>query len=378
MWIRYDNNPAEINGSLILNYLCEKVINVNLTDRINACAKLGEILKNPDPDSFHSVRKEIDELNHLVEVSHQYNGWFTPENVRFAIDALGSSLDRLKVERWLDRYPDKIFDQKKNLAIAVVMAGNVPLVGFHDYMSVMLTGNKLIGKLSSNDNKLLPLIHRIFEKLEPGFRGQAIFTENKLSDFDAIIATGSNNTSRYFEYYFGKYPNLIRKNRNGVAVLHGNETREELVALGEDIFRYYGLGCRNVSKVYVPKGYKFHTLFKAIEPWAGVSENHKYQNNYEYNKSIYLVNNTPHFDTGFLIAKEDAAIASPVAVLHYEHYESIEDLNNEILTHADHIQCVVSSEARIKNAVKPGKAQHPQLWEYADNVDTIRFLMELS
>lgn len=373
----YDNFSSAINRSLILIYLCEKVKNVNLTDRINACAKLGDILKSPDPESFHSVRKEIDELNHLIEFSHQYNGWFTPENVRFAIEALGKSLNRLKVERWLDRYPEKIFDQKQNLSIGVVMAGNVPLVGFHDYLSVMLTGNKLIGKLSSGDNKLLPLIHRILEKLEPGLKGKAVFTEERLSDFDAIIATGSNNTSRYFEYYFGKYPNIIRKNRNGVAVIHGNESPEELTALGEDIFRYYGLGCRNVSKIYVPNGYKFDGLFQALESWSGVAQNHKYQNNYEYNKSIYLVNNTPHFDNGFLILKEDAAISSPVAVLHYEHYKNVEDLNHELQGNAEQIQCIVSSETQIKNAIMPGKAQHPQLWEYADNIDTIRFLMEL-
>jgi hypothetical protein len=351
---------------------------VNSTDRINACAKLGDILRNPDSAKYHSVRKEIEQLNVLIESSHNYNGWFTPDNVKFAIHALGKSLEPHKVEKWLNRYPEEIFDQEHNRTIGVVMAGNIPIVGFHDYLCVMITGNKLIAKLSSDDNKILPLIHKIFGKIEPGFQDKAVFTEEKMTGFNAIIATGSNNTSRYFEYYFGKYPNIIRKNRNGVAVLTGTETQEELAALGEDIFRYYGLGCRNVSKLFVPENYRFDKFFEAIEPFAQLAENHKYKNNYDYNKSIYLVNNTAHFDNGFLILKEDAAFASPVAVVHFEYYNQMNDLQNELALHKNLIQCIISIDGQIPDALKPGKSQHPQLWNYADNRDTIRFLMELS
>lgn len=348
---------------------------VNFTDRINACAKLGDILKNPDAERYHSVRKEIGELNALVETSHNYNGWFTPDNVRFALHSLGKSLERMKVEKWLDRYPEQIFDRESNKIIGVVTAGNIPLVGFHDYLCVMITGNHFLGKLSSDDNKLLPLIHRIFEKLEPGFKNKATFTEDKLEGFDAIIATGSNNTARYFEYYFGKYPHIIRKNRNGVAVLSGKESPEELKALGEDIFRYYGLGCRNVSKIYVPKDYKFDLLFSALEKYADVAANHKFKNNYDYNKSIYLVNNTKHYDNGFLILKEDAALSSPVSVVHFEYYSNPENLNSELAKNKEQIQCVVSADGRINNAIPPGRSQQPGLWDYADNVDTIDFLI---
>ena len=362
----------------ILIYLCQKVIVVNFTDRINASAKLGDILKNPDADRYHSIRKEMDELNALVETSHLHNGWFTRDNVRFALHSLGKSLERLKIEKWLDRYPEKIFDQEGDKTIGVVMAGNIPLVGFQDYLCVMVTGNKFLGKLSSNDNKLLPLIHRIFEKLEPGFKNKATFTEDKLEGFEAIIATGSNNTARYFEYYFGKYPRIIRKNRNGVAVLNGDETPEKLTALGEDIFRYYGLGCRNVSKIFVPEGYKFDALFRALEQYAEVAANHKYINNYDYNKSIYLVNKTEHFDNGFLILKEDATLASPVAVVHFEYYNDPDQLNHELAQNKKQIQCIVSTDKRINDAIAPGKSQQPQLWDYADNVDTIDFLMGLS
>lgn len=358
-------------------YICKNNFDVNFTDRINACAKLGDILKNRDPDRFRSVRREIDELNTLVETSAQFNGWFTRDNVNFALYSLGKSLEHLKVERWLDRYPEKIFDLRQDKTIGVVMAGNIPLVGFHDYLCVMITGNRLIAKLSADDQKMLPLIHRIFEKIEPGFKGKAVFTNEKLTGFDAVIATGSNNTARYFEYYFGKYPHIIRKNRNGVAVLTGNETPEELAALGEDIFRYYGLGCRNVSKIYVPKGYTFDNLFRALEQYGEVAVNHKYKNNYDYNKSIYLVNKTPHFDNGFLILKEDADFSSPVSVVHYEHYSDIGKLKNELSAESDRIQCVVSTDDQIATAIVPGKSQRPQLWDYADNVDPIRFLISL-
>lgn len=348
---------------------------MNFTDRINACAKLGDILNNPDAEKYHSVRKEIDELNLLVETSHHYNGWFTRDNVRFALQSHGKSLERLKVEKWLNRYPKEAFEKQGNKTVGVVMAGNIPMVGFHDYLSVMVTGNRFLGKLSSGDNKLLPLVHRIFEKVEPGFKNKAAFTEEKLENIDAIIATGSNNTARYFEYYFGKYPHIIRKNRSGVAVLNGAETAEQLAALGEDILRYYGLGCRNVSKLYVPAGYKFDALFRALEQYAEVASNHKYTNNYDYNKSIYLVNNTQHFDNGFLILKEDAAMASPVAVVHFEYYENPDSLNHELDLNRDKIQCIVSADAGIAKAIAPGKSQQPQLWDYADNVDTINFLI---
>lgn len=351
---------------------------VNLTDRINACAKLGDILRNPDSEKFHSVRKEIDQLHALIETSHANNGWFTPGNMKFAIHALGKSLEPHKIEKWINNYPDEVFDRDQNKTIGVVMAGNIPIVGFHDYLCVMLTGNNLVAKLSADDNKMLPLIHIIFGKIEPGFQKRAAFTDNRLSGFDAIIATGSNNTSRYFEYYFGKYPNIIRKNRNGVAVLTGTETQEELAALGEDIFRYFGLGCRNVSKIFVPKGYKFEPFFESIESFSRFGDNHKYKNNYDYNKSIYFVNSTPYFDNGFLILKEDAAFASPVSVVHFEYYDQVDTLKSQLETHADLIQCIVSADNQIPGAVKPGQSQYPQLWNYADNVDTIRFLMELS
>jgi len=350
---------------------------VNCSDRINACIKLGDILRNPDAEKFHSFRKEIGILRELVISNWQFNAWFTPENVKSSLIAIGESLKPFKIEKWLRRYPGKTFENEPRKRIAVIMAGNVPMIGFHDYLSVVITGNIFVGKLSSSDNKLLPLIHRILSKIEPGFRNLAFFTEERLPQFDAVLATGSNNTSRYFEYYFGKYPHIIRKNRNSVAVLDGNETRQDMEDLGEDIFKYFGLGCRNVSKIYVPKSYDFHRFFQALQPLEKVIEHQKYRNNYDYVKSIYLINKIVHFDNGFMLLTNDKRLQSPVSVLHYEEYDSIENLRMELSNLSDQIQCVVSARGIIEKSVLPGFAQKPELWDYADGIDTIDFLINL-
>jgi hypothetical protein len=350
---------------------------VNTSDRINACIKLGDILRNPDADKFHSFRKEIGLLRDLIAGHHHFNLWFTPENVKSALKAIGESLKSHKIEKWLSRYSIKTFENEPRRKIAAVLAGNVPLVGFHDYLSVVITGNIFIGKLSSSDNKLLPLIHRILSKIEPGFKDLAHFTEDRLTDFEAIIATGSNNTSRYFEYYFGKYPNIIRKNRNSVAVLFGNETKEEIAALGEDIFKYFGLGCRNVSKIFIPKNYDFDFLFKGLQAFEPIIGHQKYRNNYDYIKSIYLINRTPHFDNGFLLLTEDTKLSSPVASLHYEVYDDLPMVKNNLKMSSDEIQCVVASNKITDKTVPPGFAQKPELWDYADDIDTIEFLISL-
>jgi hypothetical protein len=350
---------------------------VNLSDRINACTKLGEILRNPDKEKFHSFRMETELLNELVANLWQSNSWFTPENVKSALHAIGVSLKPFNTEKWLKRYPSKTFEKEPHKKIAVILAGNLPLVGFHDYLAVLITGNVFIGKMSSSDNKLLPLIHRIFSKIEPGFTQLALFTEDRLADFDAVIATGSNNTSRYFEYYFGKYPHIIRKNRNSIALLDGSETHEQIAALGEDIFKYFGLGCRSVSKLYVPKGYDFKHFFEAVQTFQPIIEHQKYRNNYDYQKSILLINRTQHLENGFLLLTKDKRLSSPVSVLYYEEYENTESVVNDFLSLSDAIQCIVSANHLPVKSVKPGFAQKPNLWDYADGIDTVEFLSNL-
>lgn len=310
----------------------------------------------------------------------RFNPWFTAENVKSAIDALGEMLEEEKLKKWIDNYPDllspKDFVSRK---VAVIMAGNIPMVGFHDFLCVLMAGHQFLGKLSSQDNKLPVALGELLTEIEPAFRESVTFAESPISGFDAVIATGSNNSARYFEYYFGQHPHIIRKNRNSVAVLAGDEGPEELQRLGADVFSFFGLGCRNVSKLLVTEGYDFSALKKAWKPYENVVNNHKYFNNYEYFKAIYIVNRTPHTDTGFCLLKQDSSLSSPVSVVHFEEYSSKEWLKKHLEKEAGNIQCIVQREKEKGTAAVPfGQSQQPDLWDYADGIDTLAFLMNLS
>lgn len=257
------------------------------------------------------------------------------------------------------------------------MAGNIPLVGFHDLLAVLITGNKALIKLSGNDKILLPLVTDYLKHIEPQLENCIQFTEEKMVDFDAVIATGSNNTARYFEYYFGKKPNIIRKNRNSVAVLTGDETKAELNALGEDIFRYYGLGCRSVSKLFVPTDYNFDLFFQAIYEYRDIMNLAKYANNYDYNKAVYLMSEFKILDNGFLMLKKDSSYSSPIASLFYEHYADLTSLKKRLENDKEKIQCIVGSRVN-SNEVKFGETQKPALSDYADGIDTVEFLLKTS
>lgn len=338
-------------------------MNKNLTSRqrISALTQLGDILKKPDA-----------ELSLLINSSQQHNAWFTPENTAKAIAAIAGMLNSKDLDSWIED-KDSAYTP---LNIGLVLAGNIPLVGFHDILSVLGSGNRALIKLSSQDKKLTPFILSKLTEIEPGFEELISYVE-KLTDYDAIIATGSNNTSRYFEYYFSKVPHIIRKNRNSIALLTGNENSEDLKALGNDIFDYFGLGCRNVSKIYVPKGYNFNHFFESIKEFNYVINHHKYNNNYDYNKSIFLVNMDKHLDNGFLLLKEDHRLASPLAVIYFEEYDNIQNLEQKLQTIEDQIQCIISNAELNIKTYDFGKSQQPGLQDYADGIDIMRFLREL-
>jgi len=352
---------------------------MELEKRIEAFARLGEFLRQ-----FEISGSNVQDTNRLNtkyfkrfesairEVNH-FNPWFIEKFVRQAVTGIGWSLEKFKLQKWLKQYPE-LKNSKKRISAGVVMAGNIPMVGFHDFLSVLISGNKFTGKLSSKDNILLPLIADVLMEIYPAFRDSIQFTNQHISDYDVIIATGSGNTARYFDYYFGNSPNIIRKNRNSVAILDGTETKQELQLLGDDIFRYFGLGCRSVSKLYIPDGYDFNLFFNAIETFAFIIDHPKYANNYKYNRSILLMNQIIHEDNGFVLLKEDESIPSPISVLHYQYYNSNELLKSHFKDNRDIIQCIVSGNSDF-NAIPPGKAQNPEVWEYADNIDTIAFLL---
>ena len=319
-------------------------------------------------DFFECMKKEI-------TASVHHNGWFTKENILFSLLQWSAALTKDNLDQWLSPYG---FTAKRAKTIGVIMAGNIPLVGFHDFLSVLLSGNKIIVKQSSNDQLLLPIIAEYLIALAPEWKKYIKFLPNnapgsKLNDYDAVIATGSNNTARYFEYYFAGKPKIIRKNRNSVAVLRGNETMEELTALGEDIFRYYGLGCRNVSKLYVPEEYDFDAFFKAMYPWNPIINQAKYANNYDYNKAVYLMSMFKILENGFLLLKEDKGFSSPIATLFYEKYANETQLKQELNERKEDIQCIVGRKI-FEGEVPFGKTQQPQLWDYADNLNTMKFL----
>ena len=316
----------------------------------------------------------FDDFEKLIYLSQSHNGWYTPEQVYFAIKSWADALTEENIDKWLSAYS---FDNQNNnneKTVALILAGNIPLVGFHDFLSVLITGNKALIKTSSNDQHLLPFLAKYLIAIDESLKEKITFVEGKLENFDTVIATGSNNTARYFEYYFKDKPSIIRKNRNSAAVLNGKETHEQLEALGEDIFRYFGLGCRNVSKLFVPKGYSFDAFFQAIFKYQDVIHYEKYANNYDYNKAVFLMSNFKLLDNGFLTLKEDSSYASPISSVFYEFYENIEELQSRLTTDSEQIQCIVSNDL-IKNSIPFGETQNPQLWDYADNVDTITFLL---
>jgi hypothetical protein len=330
---------------------------------IIAFHKLNIFLNQPD-----------EEFSRVIDASLNHNAWFQPGEVKRSLSSLQEMLSAAALEKWFEQV--KVTESPKQ--IGMILAGNIPMVGFHDILCVLATGNTAMIKLSSSDDKLLPALLKQLIIFEPALSERIIFAD-RLKNFDAIIATGSNNSSRYFDYYFGKVPNIIRKNRNSIAVLDGKEKAEEIALLGHDIFDYFGLGCRNVSKIYLPEGYEIKNFFEPLEVFQPIINHFKYNNNYDYNKSIYLVNGEPHFDNGFVLLKEDKGLSSPLAVLFFEYYANLGELSEKLEGIQDQIQCVVShADLKLESdVVSFGQSQHPQLWDYADNVNTVAFLNSL-
>ncbi|WP_199757252.1 acyl-CoA reductase [Formosa maritima] len=353
---------------------------MNLEKRIQAFVKLGDFLSQFSITGI--IKREniehndlfFDAFKHQIKLAKEHNGWFTNENILFAFNNWSKALNNSNIEVFLSNYNFKSIDSKK---IAIIMAGNIPLVGFHDFFCVLLSGHDVLVKQSSNDKHLLPFLAKYLEHVEPSFNGKITFTEDKLVDFDAVIATGSDNTARYFEYYFKGKPSIIRKNRNSIAVLTGKETDQQLTQLSNDIFRYYGLGCRNVSKLFVPKDYNFDSFFNAMYAWNPIINGAKYANNYDYNKAVYLMSEFDMLENGFLMIKEDSSYTSPIATVFYEHYETLDTLKKKLNTDAEQIQCVVA-DGLIENEIAFGETQNPNLNDFADGVDTLAFLLKIS
>lgn len=330
-----------------------------LQHRINLLSKLGTYMQSEDP-SWRDAKQR----------ASAQNGWFIPEFVELAIKNIAENfLSAGRLKEWTAYYnvaPHIL--RPRN--VGIVMAGNIPLVGFHDLLSVFISGHRAIVKSSSKDEVLTKHISDVLTSWDLGINDLISFSE-MLKNCDAYIATGSNNTSRYFEYYFGKYPNIIRRNKTSVAILTGNETTRELESLADDVYLFFGLGCRNVTKIYVPTGYNFQPLLSALSKYNYLTDHHKYKNNYDYNLTIHVLNHRFYMTNGSLLLVENPSIFSPISQLNYEYYEDKSFLLSSLKNDPE-IQCVVGSDQ-----IPFGKAQSPTLFDYADKEDTMAFLQSL-
>jgi hypothetical protein len=327
-----------------------------LDQKIEALCALGAYMQEND-SVFQSVRE------HAVRA----NSWFTDEHIGIAVRHIVEGfLQREALQQWVGAYEPI----KQVKTVGITMAGNIPMVGFHDFLCAYVSGHTARIRFSSKDAVLIPHAIDFLATMDPDIRDQVVAAE-QLKGCDAYIATGSNNTARYFEQYFAKYPHVIRRNRTSVAILDGTETEEELLELGKDVFWFFGLGCRNVSQVCVPEGYDFGKLFRAFAPFEHLMHHHKYRNNYDYHLAVYLLNKVPYLSNDFLLLVENELPFSAVSVLHYKYYTDRKSLV-ESLSQSDDIQCIVG-----KGQVPFGQAQHPKLMDYADGVDLMRFLSEL-
>lgn len=335
---------------------------MTLEKRISAFEQLGDFIRSLDNDTLANLARE----------AANENPWFTEANVRLALSGIQENLTKENLIHWTSQYD---FNHVAPKSVGLVMAGNIPLVGFHDLLAVLISGHRALIKLSSKDSKLMTFLLQKLFSFEPDFQEAVVIQPQALKGFDAVIATGSDNTARHFEYYFRNVPNIIRRNRTSCAILTGKESQEELHKLGEDIFSYFGLGCRNVSKLYVPENYDVTNLFQACNEFEPIIHHHKYANNYDYQKSILLVNKETFLDNGFVLLQESERLVSPIAVLYYQRYQTHQEVENLLTVAKEKIQCIVGNEAPA--TVPFGQAQHPALWDYADGVDTMKFLTSL-
>ncbi|MCT4697738.1 acyl-CoA reductase [Tenacibaculum haliotis] len=350
-----------------------------IQNRISAFVELGKFLsqftqkETAQKNDIQFNDLFFDGFKHQLKIAGEKNTWFTKENLLFATESWSKALTNENIQQWITNESLGKNDTKQ---VAVIMAGNIPLVGFHDFLSVLISGHSVLVKQSSNDKNLLPFLAKYLEYVQPELKGKITFTEQKLTGFDAVIATGSNNTARYFEYYFKNKPSIIRKSRNSVAVLTGNETAQDFENLSNDVFCYFGLGCRSVSKLYVPKDYNFDPFFTGMFNKQEIINNAKYANNYDYNKAVYLMSEFDILENGFLMIKEDESYASPIASVFYEYYDNADDLKAKLKQDKEKTQCVVANNF-MEGEIAFGETQNPQLWDYADGVNTLEFLSKI-
>jgi hypothetical protein len=315
--------------------------------------------------------KDPDE-DFLIKVN-AVNPWFIRSYVLNALNGILNYLDPGNIQTWLSNYR---LSRPKVKNIGIIMAGNIPLAGFHDLLCVLISGHKAIIKPSHSDPLLIEFIINELQNINPLFNEKIIISSD-IKWVDAIIATGSDNSARHFNYYFKTVPKIIRSNRSSCCILDGSETTEELTALSDDAFLYFGLGCRNVSKIYLPEKSSLDEIIECFSKYSWIIEHRKYHNNYLHNRSLALLKSEPFTDGGHFLLAENIQVVSPVAIIYYERYSDREELKTKIETNNKKIQCVVGHPGTTSQTVKFGAAQFPQLWDYSDGIDTLDFLEKI-
>ncbi|MDR3272958.1 MAG: acyl-CoA reductase [Flavobacteriaceae bacterium] len=344
---------------------------MNFTTRIKSLSTIGSLIRQ-------FVIKETEksavyyEYENVIRLAEQKNPWFTRENILYALNYWGKVLSEEIISNWLTGYNLKSNEPKN---IGLVLAGNIPMVGLHDCLCVLLTGNRAKIKLSSKDDVLIPFVLNLWKEFCPEIEFEFI---SRLNDYDAVITTGSDNTARYFEYYFSQVPHIIRKNRTSLAVFTGSESDDDLKNFAQDVFLYFGLGCRNVTQIFIPENHDLDLIFKAFLPYQNVVNHNKYANNYDYNKAVYLLNKDIFWENNFVLLKESDALYSPLAVLFFKRYQDFSEVEKFVSDNHEKIQCTVGNgEIGGKACVPFGETQNPKINDYADGVDTVRFLINL-
>lgn len=337
-------------------------------NQISGLHKLSLYIKNFLALNTDDLHENHDEFNAVLRKSEIENPWFTIENQKFALKQWANLLTEQNLNQWLSQYKTPLLSKR----VGLILAGNIPMVGFHDVISVVLSNHIPVIKLSSKDKRLLPFLLTKWNELSDGNVHYEIV--EKLENFDAVIATGSNNTARYLEYYFKESLSIIRKNRTSVAVLKGDETDGELQLLAEDIFRYYGLGCRNVTRMFIPEDFVIDRIFENFLNFKEIINHNKYANNYEYNRAVYLLNQEKFWDNNFVMLKEDEALFSPLSVINFSRYSTLDEVQDFIKTNQENIQAIVAKPELGLESISLGEAQNPGLDTYADHVDTMKFL----
>ncbi len=354
----FDFNPRE--SGLLLILLLIKITNyqMNLQKRIELLLQLNDYLQQNGPDWQLAKEK-----------AERQNGWFTQPFINIAVNQLCQSFLTAKtLKDWADHY--HLDDNIGGKNIGIVMAGNIPLVGFHDFLSVFISGHSASIKLSSKDDVLLKHFVDKMTEWEPSLQQHIQFAD-MLKGCDAYIATGTNNSARYFEKYFGKYPHIIRSNRTSIAILDGSESVSDLEKLSDDVHLFFGLGCRNVTKIYVPKDYDFIPLLRAFDGYNYFKDHNKFRNNYDYQLSLALLNNVYYMANDCTLLMEQENFFSPISQLHYEFFDPGVTQLEQLAQHPD-IQCIIG-----KKQLPFGSAQMPGIFDYADGIDTMQFLLGL-